>query len=611
MIRITRILVALAALCAASAHAVDICITSTGTATSGTCAGATCTTEEWGNNAVCYPGTTAVGYENALIAAATAGGGTTITLDDQQFAVSNSAINAAGMSASGGAITIRCRTATRGACGIISGLTNEAVWDMDDGTDANDFVFQNIACSHSAPITSTFAAGCIRATGTAVGDVTLDSVYFHDIDFAWSGQTLSSSGGVVIHGSTSNSTLYVMGDSLIENITVAANTVAGGIIRMASVGDLNISGLTIQNITTESVDTLILCNDTCTIANLIIDGWTNVEVTADESTAAITHADTSLTLSVTDSVMRNSTLTGQSPRAGFIDTVGPTTIARVTCDNVTVNASANNDPSAVCLFGGGDAAVITASDLTVADSVGQYGGLFYVSQGASITLDRGYIHDSSLRLGILGYCGGWGDCTIRNTLAVGNEQLTGGETIYGSVWYCQAHTTTTRDRACSLYHSVAVGNSLLSDNVGSVLFRNQVTNDTACSSSTCDMTMNIQNSVIRNGETQEIYTDMADADTTNTLNIYGSNLTNSADPTTASAAAGSTTENFVSLQSADPRFLNANGTTAESFKTRSGSPLRRAGIPISPNYTLRDYRNCRFDIPPTIGAFEVCAGDAP
>lgn len=62
---------------------------------------------------------------------------------------------------------------------------------------------------------------------------------------------------------------------------------------------------------------------------------------------------------------------------------------------------------------------------------------------------------------------------------------------------------------------------------------------------------------------------------------------------------------------ADPLFLAPAGTTAESFKTRSGSPLRRAGIPISPNYTLRDYRNCRFDIPPTIGAFEVCAGDAP
>lgn len=54
----------------------------------------------------------------------------------------------------------------------------------------------------------------------------------------------------------------------------------------------------------------------------------------------------------------------------------------------------------------------------------------------------------------------------------------------------------------------------------------------------------------------------------------------------------------------------ALGVTAAGT-TLSGSPLRRAGVPISPNYTLRDYRGCRFDIPPTIGAFEVCAGDAP
>jgi hypothetical protein len=73
----------------------------------------------------------------------------------------------------------------------------------------------------------------------------------------------------------------------------------------------------------------------------------------------------------------------------------------------------------------------------------------------------------------------------------------------------------------------------------------------------------------------------------------------------AVTAGGSLFSNYDILASGDPQFLGGtNPTTAEGFRPNAGSPLIRAGTPTSAKY---DYRGRRFNVPPSIGAYELPA----
>ena len=72
---------------------------------------------------------------------------------------------------------------------------------------------------------------------------------------------------------------------------------------------------------------------------------------------------------------------------------------------------------------------------------------------------------------------------------------------------------------------------------------------------------------------------------------------------------GSTTAAGAGAVTAAPKLLGGSSpTTAEGFRPNAGSPLIRAGTPTSAKY---DYRGRRFNVPPSIGAYELPAVTAP
>lgn len=594
--------------------AVDLCVAPGGTATTGTCAGAACTDEEWATAAVCYP-MTQMGITNAMVASS-AGPANTVTIADGTVPITTG-VTPTAASASGGTLTVRCRTPQQAACIMSSSGGTSPIFSLVD-TDANDFTFKYVGFTRTAPITNTsIAAGAINATGAGTGNITLDTVRIWGIDTDWTGLSVPSFGGIVNFGSAaSNKTLYVI-NSEIDDITLVAASAGPVIFRLAGTQDLNISGLTMTNVKTQGAARLIECADACTLAGLRIGteterGWDASETTtADIINGAVYHTDTSLPLIVTDSVMRNSRLVGTSPRGGFIDTVGPTTLVDVTCRDMEVIASDVADPSTACVFGTTATAIVTSTREIVDNVTAQYGGGFYLSQGASGTFNGLRVSNSRLKTGIMGYCGGWGDCTINSPLVYGNTQLPGGETDDGGVWYCQLHSTATRDRTCAVTGGTLVANQLSDEggNYGGVAFRNNVTNDAACGSATCDHTMTVTNTIIQSGNmsvTAEFLIDNLDADPTNTLNIVTSALTESSSPAT-NTGAGSPVVNLSNLKEGDPGFLGGpNPTTAEGFRLRPDSQLIRAGVCVLTTGCIPyDFGGRRSRVPPDIGVWQI------
>lgn len=606
-----RALLILAALAwCVESFAVDRCVAMNGTKTTtdgtGGCAGTTCTATEWITPSMCYPPTHA-GIQNALIDASAAGASETVTLQDGETAVT-STITPTSVVASGGTLTIRCRTDEPGSCWVSFNGATTTVWSLAD-TDANLWKWENVGCRRSVPITNTtVAAGCINATGSGVTGITLDSVVWRDISFDWTGVTQTAFGGLInVGASPSNITVTISGESVFEDINFTAASGAGVLIRLGGTTDLNITGLTIQDITTKGAPRLIECNDTCTISGLTIQRWTAEEVTADVINGAIYASDTTLPLSVTDSTFSDNTIRGVSPRGGFIDAAGPTTISDVECSRNTVTATVNTDPSSPCVFGTGASAVLTVTDMLAEDNVGQY-GIIYTSQGASSTVKRLHSRRNQIMQAASLYCGGWGDCALESSIVANNTQIDGGEQPYGLAWFCQLQTSATRDRTCTITNSVLANNTLLNTADGSIGIKNGSSNATACGGGTreCQQTAVITNSVIRNGATQELYLNNTQTAIADVVTLVTTTLTDTADPSSMGGGAGTYTETYTTANEYEPGWRGgAEPTTAEGFKTLSTSDLRRAGTcTLTTGCIPRDYGGRRGRVPPDIGAWQ-------
>ena len=526
------------------AWAVDHCVTQGGTATAGGCESDTCTEVEWQTPNMCYPATSG-GIARALVAAAFDGDGSTVTLDDGAISIQYRIVTEP-MPASGGTVVIRCRTPARGSCWVTSSEGSHPIWALND-TDENDFTFLHVGCTRSTPVINTgIAAGCINANGPGTGNITLDSVYWHDIHFDLPGVSASCCAVINVAATLANKTLTIKGSSLFENISYDASAVETGLIRMLGEQDLHIKGLTVKNFSTIGVKRAIDCNDTCTISNLVAT-WNaseadkpniiNAFIFSDEPTSIIT---------VKDSTFSNSNISGVSPHAGFIYVRGPTYISRLLCSNNTISATEVRHPSTACIFGTGDSATLTVVDYVVENNVAQYGGGFYLSQGASGVFIRPVVTGTSVKSGILGYCGGWGDCTIISALVYNNTQLPDGEKDFGGIWYCQLHSAAKSDRTCSLYESTIVNNGILWSAPGSIVFANNVSDDTACDGRPCQQRMTIQDSAICNGKSQEIHTyTVWSRNSVNVLAIINSMLTDKDDPTSHEPIDASVSETLI------------------------------------------------------------------
>ena len=539
-----RLLLILISLLSIEVHAVDHCVAASGTATSGGCAGPECTQSEWESADVCYPAT-ASGITDALVAAA-ADGGSTVTLDDGGTSVRNRIVTRP-MPPSGGTVTVRCRTPVPGACWVTSSNGDRSIWELDD-SDANDFEFKNVGCRRTAAVTNaTFAAGCINAKGEGTGNVTLDGVHIRNMHFDLPGVTSSCCAVINMGAQLDNKTLTIRGESIIDSISYQAAAVDTGLIRLLGSQDLNIQRLNVSGFSTVGVRRAIDCNDVCVIENLNATWHASEGSVPDIINAFIFSDEERSILNIANSTFSHAHISGASPHAGFVYTRGTTYLKDVICSNNDIAAYVVEDPSSACIFGSGEGAKVTAVDLLVVANRAQYGGGFYLSQGASGVFVRPVVINNTIMSGILGYCGGWGDCTIVSATAFGNIQAPGGENDDGALWYCQLHSTARRNRSCSMYSSFIRDNEVLASAPSSILFRNNSGLSYGCDGDACDHLMNIYGSSIRNGKNQEIQTEFYGGGSYNVLGVSRSSLTDPVLPVFEEANWGDLSKSMIEL----------------------------------------------------------------
>lgn len=596
MRRILALLLFLPALC----WGADRCVSDIGTRTSGSCA-STCNATDFATAATCY-NSAAQGSSSVTTALTqSTADGDTVTIDDGIHSITTNILASSMTGPNPGTVTIRCRTATRGSCGFTQSSATAANFSLGNATIAVAFVIQNLACTKSIAHTSTSTAICFHAVSAGNGNITLDSVYMHDITY---NVGTSTSGALTNFTSANNKTLTIQGTTLVENITVNGTAVVPGVISiLTGTNDLAVTGLTARNITGTDVSSMFSCADDCDVTNA---DFSALSITDTDAVwhGVIDATDTALSAAISDvwvadSTFRLSVSTSLGAILGKFQ--GPATVAVSGCTGNTVTLISGRvaTPLGPCYIAAGANASVVASDSTITGNTAPLGLCGYANQGGALNSTRIKCMNNTVGQGLY-YCGGWGACTLSSSIFTSNTQDTNGEGVEGFVFLCQLQSTATAARTCRVYNNDLSGNTLLSSATGSVYFRN---NDTdGCAAAPCVQTMLATNNVVRNGKTNEIVTYITDAAATDVLTLITNDFTDATSPTVSGGGSGAVTlTNTGSIQT-DPQYVCTSTTETTCRKTKSGSPLRRTGTVITgTGAPVTDFFGRTWEMPRDIG----------
>jgi len=235
------------------------------------------------------------------------------------------------------------------------------------------------------------------------------------------------------------------------------------------------------------------------------------------------------------------------------------------------------------IYFNGTGAIGSATDLSAMHCRSRSGAALFVSNGAGGVFSRVLAMYNISEAGVI-YSGGYGDFELRVAISCYNSKIPGSNANDGLAVYVR-NNAATRHKTARIANVIAVGNTTNGSCAGIAVENNDAV---------YSMTAEVINCISRNVNVNDIE-QTATAAGALTVTARNCNVSNTI----------SVTSN-VNEVSGDPQFIGGpNPTTAEGFKLRPNSPLRRAGTCV---YTTgcvpRDFGGRRGRVPPDIGAWQ-------
>lgn len=538
--------------------------------TGGTKESGASTPGDW-TTANCYP-------TIALAWAALAADGDEVIINNEAWllsaAVAGSAITVAGT------VTVKSRSGNSTLCSIDCSSATVACFNLNKTITVTSYIFEGIGFRKAVTHTSNSTSVFIQAS-QASGDVTLRRCRFGDCTIA---QTSNNQAGLV-RNITSESARKLTLDACEFGGIATSNTGLGSYLGSTGSGHTLeiVNGLIIDGVSGSAIGfggfyaQGPVVADSITARNIALSGST--------INAVIYQHPNSASCNITSITGTDIAITGATCSAALLYLTKPFTLGDVVGLNVSVIASTETSGLGGLMVAVGSAAQGTLRSIDGKSCRGNYGALFYLSNGAGAIVKRAIANACISWMGMI-YKGGDGDMTLDAYVCFDCEQIYPLSTEAengGLVFYAHNGASSARASVTAVRSMTAAGNRTVSG-----LPAINIVNGDA----TYAVTVTLSNALLQNGLAHEIRVGSANVVNLNlnTVCMAGGNAA------ILNQTTGTYNETIVGT-------VNAAVTIDRStYLPPAGSASQKAGTWIAGVRTINDLP---LPYPPDIGAAQT------